>query len=274
MLYDGHVHTPFCPHGTKDTLASYCEQAIKAGLKGISFTEHAPLPEGFTDTAPKQDSAMSKQDFYSYIEEVQAVRSIYQDHLAIGIGLEVDYIEGFEEQTALLLNEVGPFLTDSILSVHFLKHGDTYTCMDYSPDVLISLASSLGSIDAVHTLYYQTVLKSIQEDLGPYKPRRIGHMTLANKFQIKAPPSRSFIREQDAILSALLSGRYSLDFNVAGLRKPLCKETYPPLTVAKQAASMGIPLVFGSDAHQYKEMDHSPDDYQGLSFTAPISISE
>ena len=36
----------------------YIEKALSLGIKEISFTEHAPLPEGFMDTTPEKDSAM------------------------------------------------------------------------------------------------------------------------------------------------------------------------------------------------------------------------
>ena len=44
-LRDGHIHSPFCPHGTDDSLESYVEEALKQGLVEMSFTEHMPLPE-------------------------------------------------------------------------------------------------------------------------------------------------------------------------------------------------------------------------------------
>ena len=44
MKRDGHIHTPFCPHGTKDSFEEYIEKALSLGFKEISFTEHAPLP--------------------------------------------------------------------------------------------------------------------------------------------------------------------------------------------------------------------------------------
>lgn len=268
VKYDGHVHTPFCPHGTKDTLKSYCEKAIEIGLTGLSFTEHAPLPETFTDPAPKQDSAMSWQHFYEYIDAVQSVKDTYKNQLTIGIGLEVDYIEGFEEQTTAMLNEVGSLLNDSILSVHFLKHQNQYTCIDYSPEVFAAFAMKLGSNDAVHQLYYQTVLSSINADLGIYKPKRIGHITLANKFQSQS--SLRYVHEIDGILNAIQVKGYALDYNVAGIRKPLCKESYPPLDIIKKAISMNVPIVFGSDAHQAKEIPIAWNEFHDLPLSSPL----
>ena len=58
-MKDGHIHTPYCPHGTDDKFEQYVEKAIKVGLDEISFTEHFPLPKGFTDPAPNNDSSIN-----------------------------------------------------------------------------------------------------------------------------------------------------------------------------------------------------------------------
>ena len=42
---DGHIHTPYCPHGTLDPFQNYIEKAIQNDFQEISFTEHAPLPD-------------------------------------------------------------------------------------------------------------------------------------------------------------------------------------------------------------------------------------
>lgn len=75
IIRDGHIHTPFCPHGSADTLASYCEQAISIGLKTITFAEHAPLPAGFSDPTPNQDSAMAASDLNAYLQATRAQKS-------------------------------------------------------------------------------------------------------------------------------------------------------------------------------------------------------
>ena len=45
MKRDGHIHTPFCPHGTTDSFETYIEKAIANNFTEITFTEHAPLPQ-------------------------------------------------------------------------------------------------------------------------------------------------------------------------------------------------------------------------------------
>lgn len=254
MIKDGHIHTPFCPHGTKDTFKEYIEKAIQLGFSEISFTEHAPLPSGFIDTTPDKDSGMKLEELEEYFEQINQLKPIYKDKIRINCGLEIDYIEGFEAQTKDFLNNYGHKLDDAILSVHFLQHEDTYECLDYSPNVFEKMIQQYGSIEHVYENYFRTLLKSIQSDLGPFKPKRIGHITLVRKFQKKFPMPQDYRNEISQILRAIKERSYELDYNGAGISKPLCGETYPPKWVAEEATKLQIPLVYGSDAHQIKEL--------------------
>lgn len=246
---DAHIHTPFCPHGTTDSLYAYAQKALESGFQDISFTEHAPLPYGFTDPTPDQDSGMQMDELADYFTALQQVKSEFAGNLRIRSGLEVDFIEGFEQQTADLLNQVGPQLDDAILSVHFLRHQDRWVCADFSADVFMEFAKDLGSIQAVYDLYYDTLEASIKADLGPFKPKRIGHATLIHKFQHDHGETIDDDARIRKILRLVKERGYELDINSAGLSKPGCLEFYPPQPYIDYARHLGIPLVFGSDAH-------------------------
>lgn len=254
MKRDGHIHTPFCPHGTKDTLDSYIEEAIKQGFSQLTFTEHAPLPAGFTDSTPTRDSGMDKGDLDDYFSALQQVKKEYAADIVIQTGLEVDYVEGFEKETASFLDEYGPLLDDSILSVHFLKKQSNWYCVDYSADLFEEMVTVFGSTAAIYEKYFETVQRSIETDLGLFKPKRIGHLTLVHKFQHRFPCESDFSRETEQILQAMKHNNYEIDFNGAGLMKPLCREPYPPPGIIQKARLMDIPLVYGSDAHQAKDI--------------------
>ncbi|MEK4028456.1 histidinol-phosphatase HisJ [Pseudobacillus sp. FSL P4-0506] len=254
MKRDGHIHTPFCPHGTKDSLNSYIEEAINQGFSQLTFTEHAPLPFGFVDSTPTKDSGMKRSDLDAYFSALQQVKQEYATDVAIQIGLEVDYIEGFEKETSIFLNEYGPLLDDSVLSVHFLKEQSNWYCLDYSVDLFGEMIKIFGSTTVLYRKYFETVQRSIEEDLGPFKPKRIGHLTLVHKFQHRFPCEADFSAEIENLLTTIKANGYEIDFNGAGLMKPFCLESYPPLEVAQKAREMGIPLVYGSDAHQSKDI--------------------
>ncbi|MED3549336.1 histidinol-phosphatase HisJ [Cytobacillus praedii] len=259
MIKDGHIHTPFCPHGTKDALEAYVEKALSLGFQEISFTEHAPLPEGFIDPTPEQDSSMDIEQLEDYFDKINKVKAIYSGKIKINTGLEVDFIEGFELEIKQFLDRYGKYLDDSILSVHFLKFRNKYDCIDYSPKLFGQMVTEYGSIEEVYHAYFKILLHSIYCDLGPYKPKRIGHITLVKKFQKKYPVQTAFKNELIEILNAIKFKGYEIDYNGAGFSKPLCKEAYPPDWVAEKAIKLNIPLVYGSDAHQMKDLG------QGLS---------
>lgn len=253
-MKDGHIHTPFCPHGTKDAFEEYIEKAISLGFSEITFTEHAPLPEGFVDPTPEQDSAMKLEELDDYFRKIDEMKHLYRSQIQINCGLEVDFIEGYENEITDFLNMYGPRLDDAILSVHFLKHQQGYDCLDYSPDVFGHIIQKYGSIKGVYDAYFRTLLKSITSELGPHKPKRIGHITLVKKFQKRYPPVHDYRNEILHVLKEIKSQSYELDYNGAGTAKPLCRETYPPKWVAEEAVKYGIPLIYGSDAHQVKEL--------------------
>ncbi|WP_066193588.1 histidinol-phosphatase HisJ [Gracilibacillus timonensis] len=251
MNGDYHVHTAYCPHGSDDQLSQYIEQAISKGLAELSFTEHAPLPKNFVDPSPEKDSSMKWEDLEAYIQSVQTAKQQYQSDIQINLGFELDYIEGFERETTDFLAQYGKYMDDGILSVHMLKkETNHYVCLDYSRDEFQRIIQLFGDVETVYQKYYQTVASAIAADLGPYKPKRLGHLTLIHKFQHAFPVN---MQEQAVITSLLdtikLAG-LSLDLNTAGLYKDDCMEIYPAPAIVEQAIQKGIPLQPGSDSHQ------------------------
>ena len=225
-MKDGHIHTPYCPHGTDDKFEQYVEKAIKVGLDEISFTEHFPLPKGFTDPAPNNDSSIKLEQLKSYINDVKKLKDRYKDKIKINVGAEVDYVEGFEKEIKSLLDEYGKYLEDGILSVHMIKIKDEYYCMDFSSEEFEKIVNLLGSIESVYNLYYDTLIKAVNADLGEYKPKRIGHLNLVRKYNKKFPYDYSKNKKLEELVKLISEKEYELDYNVAGLFKEDCGEVY------------------------------------------------
>ena len=272
MKVDGHVHTPFCPHGTNDSFEQYIYQALKRGYQEISFTEHAPLPLGFVDTTPDKDSGMNHSKLEDYFTALTSLKRKYRSDIKINIGLEIDFIEGYENGTTDFLNKYGPYLDDSILSVHFLKKEDHYFCLDFSPETFSEMVHLYGSVNAIYEHYFKTLLMSITFNLGQYKPKRIGHLTLVHKFQKQFPATKSFTSEIHEILNEISKQELQIDYNGAGVIKPLCGETYPPEWVIKEALKQKIPLIYGSDAHSAKDLAQGYDKlYLPMDLSSPTT---
>ncbi|SHN17625.1 histidinol-phosphatase HisJ [Gracilibacillus kekensis] len=250
---DYHIHTPFCPHGSNDAIFMYIEQAIKKGLTELSFTEHAPLPKSFTDPTPENDSAMALEDLAAYVQSIKTAKEKYQSNIKINLGFEVDYIEGYEKETTSFLNEYGNVIDDAILSVHMLQSPDDgYVCIDFSSDEFARIIQQFGSVEAVYDQYYKTLEKAVLSDLGPFKPKRIGHLTLIQKYQKKYAVDQSYQATIDHLLNLIRQEQLELDINTAGLYKEDCQMLYPTEEIIEQAIAKGIVLKPGSDSHESK----------------------
>ena len=250
ILRDGHIHSPYCPHGTKDSFSKYIEKAIARGLLEMTFTEHMPFSEAFMEPEILAYCAPSEDTIQAYFKELKQIKIAYQDKIKINIGLEVDYIEGHEEGIKHKLDAYGDFLDDGILSVHFVKIEDEYYCVDESPEAFGKIADRLGSIEAVYDLYFETIIKAIQSNLGQFKPRRIGHPTLVRIFNQVYPINYTNKDLLERVVKSLKENDYEIDFNTAGLRKPYCKEIYPSGLFEELIRKYEVRKVYGSDAHQ------------------------
>lgn len=262
-MKDGHIHSPYCPHGSKDALEDYVKRAIEIVLDEITFTEHLPLPENFKDPSPENDSAMSIDQLHKYMEEVRNLKYKYKDKIKINLGVEVDYLEGYEEETRKLLDKYGMYFDDSILSVHILNFNGEYYVIDYSKEEFENIYNLMGGVSDVYYKYYKTLKKAVRTDLGEYKPKRIGHLNLVRKFNRVFPYNYDNNIVLEELLMLIKEKGYELDYNVSGLLKEYCKEPYISGHLLELVKKYKIPVVFGSDAHSVKNMtNYDIDEYK------------
>lgn len=251
---DGHIHSPFCPHGTKDSLEMYVEKAIAEGLEEISFTEHLPLPKGFIDEKIIEESAPSEESFALYIEEVKKIKEKYKNKIKILVGAEIDYLEGLEEETVKIIDKFKDDLEDSIISVHFIKYADKYYCLDYSLERYKELIDFTGSIENLYNLYYETVIKSIKADFNGFKAKRVGHPALVRLFNMEYPYNYKNEEMMRKVAEEIKKVGYSIDYNTAGVRKKYCGEVYPSGMLNEIIDEYGIEKIYGSDSHSAKDV--------------------
>ena len=264
MKRDGHTHTHFCLHGSGEPTEEYITRAIELGFQIYSVTEHLPYSEQFLQSIPypakiKDSLKIKGGDFGLYIKEMHKLKNKFKDKIRLLVGSEVDYLPGETSHTRMMLQEYGPYLEDSLLSVHFIKGHQGWRAVDQDPrDYEDGLLTCYSGYEEIQLEYYRMVKEALMADLGPYKPKRIAHLTLCNKFQCCFnPDNRTGERVKKAVLDLLAYMRrhgYSLDVNAAGLYKEYCREIYPSPWIIKMAVEMGIPLVYGSDAHSVKDV--------------------
>lgn len=272
MKRDGHTHTEFCPHGTHDDVEEMVLKAIELDFDEYSIVEHAPLSSEFMkNTAGDKEAvttaSMAMSDLPYYFKKMNHIKKKYASDLLIHIGFEVDYLIGYEDFTRDFLNEYGPQTDDGVLSLHFLEGQGGFRSIDFSAeDYNEGIVQSYGGFEQAQLAYLEGVKQSIEADLGPFKPQRIGHISLCQKFQQFFGADTSDFSEEvmdkfQAILALVKKRDYELDFNTAGLFKPLCGETYPPKKIVTLAKALQIPFVYGSDSHGVQDIGRGYDTY-------------
>ncbi|WML48342.1 histidinol-phosphatase HisJ [Neobacillus sp. PS3-34] len=265
MKSDGHTHTEYCFHGSREATEEFVIRAIELGFDSYSFTEHPPLPGEFKKLLPYSNQtvdaiAMKEKDLDQYIKEMHHLKNKYKDKILLKVGLEVDFLPEHISWTRNLLNDYGPYLDDSLLSLHFLRGVDGYRCVDLNPeDFKEGLIDFYGSYDDVVFEYFRVMDEQIKVDLGPFKPKRIGHFTLYQIFQRKFfetsySHSNIALQKFNQLFQLIKDGNYSLDFNMAGFHKPHCLESYPAESIANLCLSLGIDMIYGSDSHSVKDV--------------------
>ena len=98
------------------------------------YKRQMPLPGYFMDDKKFLDECSpNEEQIEKYFKELKNIKVKYKNKIKINSGLEVDFIEGYEDKTTELLNKYGENLEDAILSVHFIKlENGEYTDIDLS----------------------------------------------------------------------------------------------------------------------------------------------
>ena len=273
-LWDGHTHSDFCPHGSKDKTADRIEKAIKLGFTHYSITEHAPLPDKLLllKTTP-QDASLEYRYLENYWKSLKELKTTYQDKIKILIGLEIDYLVGYEDFTQEFLTTQLHQLDEIILSLHFLP--DKTGNLKMIDKCWTSFESSFiqQGKENIWRLYWETIEKMVSKKWDfsnyPQLPIRIGHLALIEKYNKLLKPTNalrkkwiSFILQK--ILPTVARQGYSLDFNVAGYRKKECGMPYFYMELLESCKKLAIPLVYGSDAHSTAEVGSHFENYKSI----------
>lgn len=92
-----HTHTKRCGHAVGED-EEYVLNAIKAGIKVLGFSDHAPFPE----EDPRMRMSLTMLD--DYIRSVHDLKEKYKDRITIYCGIELEYFAD-EWETLTMLRE-------------------------------------------------------------------------------------------------------------------------------------------------------------------------
>ncbi len=231
-IVDYHMHTPLCGHAVGEP-KEYADRALALGLKEIGFSDHAPfvvknLP-GIT---------MKNDELPVYHQMIETVRAQFKGRLDIRVGIEADFIPGYEERTK---NIIDGYPYDYVLgSVHFIKNWG----FD-NPEERRDWAEH--NVNTVYRDYYDLLRRCART--GFYDI--IAHPDLVKKFGHR--PSADLTGDLEETAKVFKETGMAIEINTSGLRKEV-KEIYPSLWNLEIYAKAGVPLTFGSDAHDPQEV--------------------
>lgn len=235
-LPDYHVHTFRCGHAGGDS-RDFVMRAIVLGLSEMAFTDHIPLyflPAGKRD--PKL--AMREDQFQGYLEEVALLREEFRGQIAIRLGLEADYAEGYEGELSVWLSRAD---WDLVLgSVHWVAGG----WIDAPGS---AKRFEREGTETLYEEYYRLLAKAAASGLFDV----LTHFDLPKKHG-QRPRVPAVAAEQAAIRAAAKAG-CAVEISSAGLRKPV-GEAYPEPRLLRRLVSEGVALTFSSDAHAPAEV--------------------
>lgn len=269
--WSGHNHTEFCPHGSGEATEKFIEAAIKAGFKTYSITEHFPMPPEFYQNYVGSrhaiyTAAMSIKELPAYFEKMNSLKKTYAGQIRILVGFEIDYLTQYRDWTAQMLDQYGNQIDDGILSVHFLPTKTGLRAVDDTElDFREGVLKEFGSPLNVTKSYLSKVLEAVNWKVNN-KPIRYGHIMLYRKWRNAFPPDiiwrdNNTTSSMNTILNHILNQNQMLDCNMAGLFRPKETESSPNHSWLEVAKSMGIPLVFGADAHKVSAVSQGYNTY-------------
>lgn len=236
MHIDYHTHHERCGHAV-GKLEDYVKRGVELGLQQLGLSDHLPLIHVDPDNY-YPEMAMPLAELPRYVEECLTLKERYRGIIDLRVGLEADYIEGYEEQIRELLS---PYPWDYLIgSVHFLGE------WDITDHRQVHGWEGKDELE-VYRFYYDAVQKSALSGLYDI----IGHMDVIKRFGYgpQTPEGKAEVKELElGTLRVIANSGITMELNASGLTKP-CAEMFPAEHLLQEALNLGIPLTLGSDAH-------------------------
>lgn len=236
MRTDYHMHTPLCGHAA-GAPRDYVLAAQQAGLVEIGFSDHNPMPTQFDDWR------MAPNQLPQYVELIGEVQREFS-HYPIRLGLECDFIPGFEGH---IENLAAAADWDYLIgAVHYV-----------TPDWDIDNPKHLKrwqeqSVEEIWKAYFAAYTKMVESCLFDF----LAHPDLVKKFGHR--PEGDLSRFYSETLDAVAEAGVVLEVSTAGLRKDV-REIYPNRDFLVAACLRHIPIVINSDAHSPEEVGYEFD---------------
>lgn len=230
MLADYHTHHYRCGHAGGN-LEDYVEAAIGAGLSEIGLSDHSPIYHLGHELQPRPGTAMSRDEFPAYVQEMQEVQRRYTGRIQVRLGVESDYVLGWDDHYRALWRS---YPLDYVIgSVHWLGRWSIF-----SPRL-----PGGRTAEDIYDEYLRTTQAAALS--GAYDI--LGHLDcLKTRGHIPDLGMTSLLEETVKVIA---STGVAIELNTSGWRKGL-GEPYPREQLLGMCCHYGVPVTLGSDAHR------------------------
>lgn len=228
---DYHTHTTLCKHA-EGTPLEFKQAALARGIPELCFTDHCPEPSGY-DARHR----MAMGDIPAYYDLVHSLQDGIPPEVLLGI--EADYFPGCATHLAAFL-PAQPL--DLVLgSIHYIRDWG-FDNPDYR--------KTWESVDVkgVWREYFALLIQLVDTRLYDV----IGHFDLPKKFGHRLR-DRDMKELVQPVLDHVSRSGMGIEINTSGWRREVA-EAYPSPLILSLAAERGIPITFGSDAHNPGEV--------------------
>ena len=243
---DVHNHT-IASHGLA-TVGEMFAAAKARNLQWYGFSEHSPLPPGYSCPLYKGDLAVT---FPTYAAEVMALREqtaclpgTQSASPRVLMGMELDWLP---VNMPWMRDVIGHYPFDYIIGgLHFVGEVPVGSPRCWGP--VVERHERFARYDAYYEIM-QGLAASGMVDVVAH-PDFI-KVCCYDDFQawLALPGSTDRIA---AVLEAMRSTDTAMEVSSAGLRKPF-HEPYPGPAIMRLAADLGLSISFGSDAHNTQD---------------------
>ena len=244
---DVHNH-PIASHGLA-TVGEMFAAAKARNLQWYGFSEHSPLPPGYSCPLYKGDLAVT---FPAYAAEVMALREQTAGHAGGGqsgaprvlLGMELDWLP---VNMPWMRDAVSRYPFDYIIGgLHFVGDVPVGSPRSWGPEV--ERPQRFARYDAYYEAMRELAASGMVDVVA--HPDFI-KVCCYEDFQawLALPGSTDRVA---AALEAMRATDTAMEVSSAGLRKPF-HEPYPGPAIMRLAADLGLTISFGSDAHNIQD---------------------
>jgi histidinol-phosphatase (PHP family) len=225
MIMDYHLHTEASPDA-KGSMQEYVKKAKEKNIDEIGFSDHILLKhlEGRSDFLIHAMPTYV-EDFLSFKQKTE---------IPVKLGIEIDYFPNKADRITEFIQKY-PF--DYIIgSVHMIGKW------------IVDEPSTIGEYSRRDTFQtYEEYFRLVREMCACRLFDVLGHPDLIRIFGVRPDKDLSQIYQETA--EAIAKSNMCAEINAKGLDRP-CREIYPSEQFLKTLRDYGIPITFGSDAHE------------------------